>query len=1101
MKRLLVFINLLCASAVFSQELIPYRNQQLWGYADANGKIVIEPQYEKAFPAWKNGIYKVMKDGNFFLIDAKNTLKTKQGYKQIWEFSNGFAAACKGGEINVMQGEIVGGKWGYLGEKDFSEVIPFDYDRAFDFNGKLAIVQTGGNWGNWGVIDNTGKIIIPFTHPSYSFDMRPFPSIQFLKNGKQLQIDVSGEGNTWIVTDLTGKKISGPVNILHGIYEDPHAKEEAQMKAAEKAKEEKIVKDNYVLRTNKGNFNCSGDLTCIGKGIYITDIKDENKKTFFGLIDENNNVLVPFIYDYVYHIISEGLVKVSRNNFYGFCDLKGNEVVPCRYADAQPFQNGIAKVFLSRSDYSDKSTGYINAKGFEYFKSDPVYQVVTLDGKTQVTDQYFNPVKLPEENITNAEILKNSFILVWDFTKAKLYDLNGNLLVEGTGSEKISEDALLIKDKISNVFNLNEKKITVDSIDHLASKIADPAGDNLIGWSYVHKNGYYGLFNLKGEQVLLPKYTLIVYSGAWFILTDKRGMYAICDEKQNIIKPFSTDHVFLLTKHMFSVQNKNLNEIYDARTKKLSNYKIKSPKNEYAVFASVFANGKNLYGYINKNTEEILEPIYKDFTVLKMFDRNYIPVELVQYKRNDGKFDIYNTVTGKIVATAVEKTGPLQGYWLPVMLDGKYKFIDCNGESKFNDLFDNVKSVRTEGYSAVRKGMKYGLIDRENKTILDYKFSDIVDVVDDFAITSSGSNFYGLRSIINDSVYIPDQYDEIQSVSINQDTNGIMYYFLARKGTKMGVVDQFNHIISPFEFEGIVRFPFTKGGFTLDKNGKAVMFNGTGKCILDNDFDNIELFDGLHADGQEMVLATKGKNVGLYKVDGTLVLPCEYQAVSMAEFYDRYDRVYFIIEKNGKKGILCNTGEITIPVIFDELQPAYSDAVIFCITRIGNKKGLYGDFRRKFADCVYSEIDADEEWSYAYRFIVKNTNGYGMLDTTGKLLIPCEYTSISIAEDDQFLELKRGGKIGLATRNGNMLIPALFDKLEPDYDLGETTWYTYKNNLVGLYRANGTEVVPCQFKSKDYYGEEDGKYILTFIAKNGEKWGLSSTFVFEKMNP
>ncbi|HLP11253.1 MAG TPA: WG repeat-containing protein [Flavobacteriales bacterium] len=1105
MKTLFVFAYLLYTGIVFSQELIPYRNQKLWGYADANGKVVIEPQYEKAYPAWKNGTYKVMRNGEFILIDAKNNVKTKQGYKQIREFCNGYAAACKGGGFNVVQGEIVDGKWGYISEKDYSEVIPFDYDQVSDFNGKLAIVQTGGHWGSWGVIDNANNIIIPFKHPSYSFDMRPHPSIQFYKGGKQLQIDESGKGESWIITDLSGKKISGPVNSMHGIYENPNEKTEAAMRAAEKLKEEKIAKDNFVLKTNKGTFNTSGDLTCIEKGIYITDIKTPDKKTFFGLIDESNNVLVPFIYDYVYHFISGGFVKVSRNNFYGFCDLKGNEVIPCRYADVQPFENGIAKVFLSRNDYSDNSTGYINTKGFEYFKSEPIYQVVTIDGKNQVTDQYFNTVYFPGDNPTSLKVYANAYIVSDNAFQAKLYTLKGDVIFTGTAIEDLSDNCLLLKsEKQQQLFSISTGKITLDSIDHIASKIADPFTNQLAGYSYRNKKGDFGFFSINGESVIPCKYKSIIFSGAYFILENEQNLQGIVGLNNAIIRPFSNDKISLLTKQMFSIQNKNLNEIYDVRTQKLSNYKIKLPKTEKYVWASVFANGKNMYGFINSRTEEILEPVYSNFTVVEMFDRDFIPTRIIQYKRTDGKFDLYNTASGKIVMKDVEKTAPLQGYWLPVMLNGKYKFIDCNGESKFDDLFDNVKSVRTEGYSVVRKGMKYGLIDRDNSTILPYKFADISDVVDDFAITSDGSNYYGLRSISNDSVYVKDQYDEIQLVSIDQDTSGSTYYFLARKGEKMGVIDQFNHVISPFEFEGIARFPFTKGGFTIARNGKAVLFNGKGKCVLDNNFDNIELFDGADSDENEIALVTKGNKVGLYRIDGYMYLPVEYDKIDLENVnYDLNDRIYYIIEKKGKKGMWCNTGKITIPVIYDEMVTTYGDDIGFTIVKENGKYGMYKAFHQQTSTCIYEAIELHENSAYIGKFIVKQNGKYGLMDSTGKLLVPAVYDKLHADYTDGDIPvyyLYKAGKVGLAQADGKITVPALFDRIEPDYDLGETTWYTYKNKLVGLYRADGTEVVPCEFKSKDYYGEDDGKYVLTFIAKNGEKWGLTSTFVFEKIN-
>ncbi|MBL7903347.1 MAG: WG repeat-containing protein [Bacteroidia bacterium] len=47
-KKSLVIFTLLFASVLYSQRLIPYRKGNLWGYADSNGVMVIEPKYEYA---------------------------------------------------------------------------------------------------------------------------------------------------------------------------------------------------------------------------------------------------------------------------------------------------------------------------------------------------------------------------------------------------------------------------------------------------------------------------------------------------------------------------------------------------------------------------------------------------------------------------------------------------------------------------------------------------------------------------------------------------------------------------------------------------------------------------------------------------------------------------------------------------------------------------------------------------------------------------------------------------------------------------------------------------------------------------------------------
>src|ERR1044072_8009777 len=52
MRYPLLILFIFLAARSFSQalpQLIPYRDGDKWGYADSNGKVVIEPQWQKVF--------------------------------------------------------------------------------------------------------------------------------------------------------------------------------------------------------------------------------------------------------------------------------------------------------------------------------------------------------------------------------------------------------------------------------------------------------------------------------------------------------------------------------------------------------------------------------------------------------------------------------------------------------------------------------------------------------------------------------------------------------------------------------------------------------------------------------------------------------------------------------------------------------------------------------------------------------------------------------------------------------------------------------------------------------------------------------------------
>ena len=172
-------------------------------------------------------------------------------------------------------------------------------------------------------------------------------------------------------------------------------------------------------------------------------------------------------------------------------------------------------------------------------------------------------------------------------------------------------------------------------------------------------------------------------------------------------------------------------------------------------------------------------------------------------------------------------------------------------------------------------------------------------------------NLYGIIDS-NDSMYVAPQYQSLEYISTkSNDSLPPVYFFLAEKENKKGIISQKNEIISTFELEGESDFPFSDEVFVISKNGKQVLFNGEGKIIINGNYDKIGPFDGSDNDGKELVLVSKGKKLGLLKLDGTVLLECMYDKINAnTDYYDLQQRAYFTFEKDNKLGLICNTGEI-----------------------------------------------------------------------------------------------------------------------------------------------------------------------------------------------
>jgi len=197
----------LCCSLFFvsanthAQELTPFSYKEdfsfltLWGYADAEGNVVIEPQYFEAgyfveglalvatssFDFGNNLTYGYINPAGEMVIEAK--------YAAARNFSEGLAAVNIG--YDSLSVPNTPGQWGYI-NRDGEMVIPLRFERALFFTDGLARVQINGKWG---VIDRQGKQVIEAKYG----EIYPF--------GEGLAAARSAETGLWGFIDRAGNEV------------------------------------------------------------------------------------------------------------------------------------------------------------------------------------------------------------------------------------------------------------------------------------------------------------------------------------------------------------------------------------------------------------------------------------------------------------------------------------------------------------------------------------------------------------------------------------------------------------------------------------------------------------------------------------------------------------------------------------------------------------------------------------------------------------------------------------------------------------------------------------------------------------------------------
>ncbi len=142
-------------------KLAPVEKDDLYGYADPSGTLVLPARYRMAMEFTDNGIAAVVDDEGWAYIDRSGTVLVRP-----FIFDNGPDPFVDG-----LARHVAGGKYGFFDETG-RVVIEAKFDFAAPFAEGLAPVcdgctrkMMGEHWtmvgGSWGYVDRQGKLAIP----------------------------------------------------------------------------------------------------------------------------------------------------------------------------------------------------------------------------------------------------------------------------------------------------------------------------------------------------------------------------------------------------------------------------------------------------------------------------------------------------------------------------------------------------------------------------------------------------------------------------------------------------------------------------------------------------------------------------------------------------------------------------------------------------------------------------------------------------------------------------------------------------------------------------------------------------------------------------
>lgn len=316
-------------------DLYPAVSKGKTGYINREGKVTIPFLFEDG-QSFSQGLAAVLMDGRWGYINEKAEVAIQPVYQHAGMFSEGLA---------LVQLQGYRGKYGFI-DKGGSIVVEPRYSNAGNFSEGFAVVSN--DRGKLALVDKTGKT--PFNSGFLPGSISGFSEgliFGYLRENR-LPVYLDKNGEIAIRIDTTG--LEGFV-VQGSPFSDGMAAVQIKGKWGYiDRKGEMAISPQYAKATafRRG-------LACVA----VEEIKNNVGRWTSYIIDKQGARLrqVPTIWG----TFSEGLapferwIAQKRTCLFGYIDTRGETVIPPRFDNALPFQNGIARVILHGNDaYIDK---------------------------------------------------------------------------------------------------------------------------------------------------------------------------------------------------------------------------------------------------------------------------------------------------------------------------------------------------------------------------------------------------------------------------------------------------------------------------------------------------------------------------------------------------------------------------------------------------------------------------------------------------------------------------------------------------------------------------------------------------------------------------
>jgi len=303
-------------------------NNNKLGLLDYKGAVVVPVEYDKITDInFKNG-FLVVKNGKAGIMRDNGEMAVPLIYDDIIYFPR---------DLKNLYRVSLNKKWGVI-DATGKRIIPTEYDFVYDIEGYLGVRKDN----LFGLFTADGKMICKPEYKSFKRSVVRSENILYVEKGKYYGIVINNK--------LLYEPIFKEIDLIHDTNNLLYPSEWAEWGS----------KKNYLYVKTDTKFGVFDEVKramvipveydsivqkfVSGKNIYIAAKKGKN----YGVLNSDNSVVVPFVYDYV----NLSLVKANKNdlqtqivaakgNKFGAITLQNDIVIPFNYSDLQRLSSNL----------------------------------------------------------------------------------------------------------------------------------------------------------------------------------------------------------------------------------------------------------------------------------------------------------------------------------------------------------------------------------------------------------------------------------------------------------------------------------------------------------------------------------------------------------------------------------------------------------------------------------------------------------------------------------------------------------------------------------------------------------------------------------------